>query len=636
MAIQDKQNASAQASAQEFAPAAAPSMQPGVQAPQSTSLLKGWGIGVADGLLPPSQGSEQLNKLREKMLEIFKNANSAHYKVNVVVLDNAVIKQLYYSSVVVCIQEVKTNRVAAYVNLLASTNQPPSSYQVNELGQQIEIKRTHADVFDSVYVNIARAKVQEALPNTQVTVVDGCVVPSDFNIEDNKAVYRLAYNSQQAAVVFLSSSTPGFKDLNLAEVAHDTSLAVTMDFTRQTNTDFVGDPIRADITTSFSTRANQNQNQNRQTLNTQNSAKEIFGRVSGFVNILWAPVAQPQNQWGMYNPQMGVMPTQKYAAQYVITDVHSSEATSLGAYLLLLATTLPLGIGNEWYQTFYNSSRHLGKGVDFTDVGYLNIEANLPSKAHPGGNPSGVGTYIDTKGKDFTPMAFSQYMQQLFRPGLMFAIDVPKCSPQTWYLDVFSAAAHGQDAARNLIIDTADRLTNGKFKPLFKGNIFANYDTVVHLGYYETDAGKRDIRDVDYLATAVKFGESDRSVLSRWSDSFLQFGRSEQVRMSDRWNIIQAVTGQKAVLTGLAERLTFTENFLYALTEGISQAGIRTQVAQSGSVLSMQIDRGVANFVDQAMLSAGVNNMFRQGFGMQSSGVPGVAYGANIYNRWGG
>lgn len=625
---------------------AAPSFNPSQAQPQQTqnqTQEMGWSFGGPrmTGPIAYSQGSDSLLKLRDKIAEQFKDVKNTGLDVNVLTLDNQQISGIYYSSVVLCMRMVNSqvNGVAFYTMLLTSTRDMPNSKTETILGKAYEIKVVPGEVFDNVYVERVAKVVADAFPGLKLFNVGGTTVPADFNTEDPAAIHRLIYNASAAVYSELRQRQPDFQDINLGNAKNDNNLQVNIVFGRETIENSTSEPMRSDVDVSFVTaQATNNPNES---LNNQARRSDRFGKVVGFIDPVWSPVQVQQSAWGIYDPQMAMMMSQKYAARFVVTHLESTQVPTLPAYLLLLLTALPVDMNQTWYHAFYNQNRFADKKgqIDLTDVGALNIEANLPSAKHPAGNTSGFGDRVDTRAKDFTPALFGTYMRRIFRDGMMFALDVPLCGPQTWYLDVFKAASDGKREAIEAIFGAADYLTNGGFSQQFNsGNgvrsIFADQGSIVHLGYYEdADGRKRDIRDIDHLAVLNAYGETDMNIVRKWSDSFLLVNMPIQQRLSDRWNIIQAITKNRAVLTGTAQRVTFTDHFLQSLDQAAAGAGLSVKTNTPMSSLMENVERGVAAYVNQALVTANMGATFHQ---MGSSLNPGMtSYGTRQYTRYG-
>ena len=648
MAIHSDNNEQQAAEAQQAAPA--PSFNPSgatqtAYAPAPAQARQApWTFGGPrlTGPIAYSQGSDALARLREKLADQFKDTKNTGLDVAILALDNQQIDGIYYSSVVLCMRTVdsKVNGVAFYTMMLTGTRDAPASKTETILGQTTEIKVVPGEAFDDVYVQRVTRVVAEAYPGVQLYNVGGTTVPADFNTEDPQAIHRLVYNASAAVFSELRARQPDFQDISVAMARNDTSLQVNITFGRETIDNSVSEPMRSDVDVAFVTAAvGSNQNES---LNNQTRRSDKFGKVVGFIDSVWSPVQPQMSAWGGYqDPMMAMQATQKYAARMVITHMESTQVSTLSAHLLLLLSVLPVGIGNTWYHAFYNQHRFNEKknAHDLTDVGALNYEANLPSAKLPTGNTNGVGNMIDTRAKDFTPEVFGAYMRRLFRDGMMFALDVPLCGPQTWYLDVFRAAAKGNPEAQQAIIGAANALTNGAFQSVFDQtngykSIFADNGSVVHLGYYEGEDGrKRDIRDIDHLAVLNVFGDTDISVVRKWSDSFLLDSRPIHQRLADRWSIIQAVTKSRAVLTGTAERLTFSDHFLQSLNRAAGSAGLNVKTNTPVSQLMNNVERGVATYVNNALVPNNIGAVFHQAGAQMPAGM--TSYGTRQYSRYG-
>ena len=595
-----------------------------------------------NGVISYSLGSEMLSKLRTKIDDIFKTNNDPDIQVGTLLLDNSQVEGIYYSSVILTMQSKTKARfgVAYYILMLAGSNEPLQNKQKEWMGQKFEVIVPPSAGFDSVYMQpVMQMLVATYGEQTKYNYAGGMIVPADFNYDDAHAMRRLVFNAQAATFMKLLEQANPNGIINLANAKGDNTLQVTLSFNRGIVNDPAGLPTRSDVEITFASGSNMQQN-SQASVNRTNNRTETFGKIHGYVDAVWAPVQQNQG-WGAFNPQMLTAPTQKYAARFVITEMDNFMVPSLGAFLLQLCSALPLGMRNAWYQAFYGQSRFIDKkgGIDYTDIGALNLEANLPTPKNPAGNPSGIGDFIDTKAKDFTPEMFGMYMHKLFRDGLIYSMDVPVCGAQSWYLDVFACANRGDVHAIEYLVKECDTLTNGYFKKVWEAQanrqIFLERDNIVHLGYYETDEGCRDIRDVDTIAVNNAFGQTEMAHVRTYSDTYLQTNIALEKRLSDRWNIIQAITKNKAVCTGFAERVTFSEAFLTALNIAAGQAGLNARLNIPATGLSMHVERGVASFIDGAIVPANVGgNTFHQGY-TGPTGAYNPGFGMPLWNSFG-
>jgi hypothetical protein len=126
------------------------------------------------------------------------------------------------------------------------------------------------------------------------------------------------------------------------------------------------------------------------------------------------------------------------------------------------------------------------------------------------------------------------------------------------------------------------------------------------LGTWTDRAGnKRDIRDIDHVAVCNLAGERNPQTIRDWSDTFLRKQYPLVQRLAARKRIISALTGETAVFTGFAQRVTFSRQFIDALTMGVRDTGlpVRVNTPLSGSDFNDQ--RAVAGFAQSALVAPG-------------------------------
>jgi hypothetical protein len=268
----------------------------------------------------------------------------------------------------------------------------------------------------------------------------------------------------------------------------------------------------------------------------------------------------------------------------------------------------------------------MGNVVNMHDIGAVNIEANIYNE------PSGVGSFIDTTLDTFAIKDLASLIAQTIRPGLMISMDVESCGAQSWYTSVFQSAAAGNRSAMDAIYAAAQNLTAGQFGQKFPStaSIFANQGEMVHLGYYEDAQGvKRDLRDIDYLA--VMNMSKDPETIKTWSDTFNQTSISIVERLAIRKRLISNIV-QRAEFTGYATRVTFTVEFITALTAACQAAGLMMRIDTSMTGNSFVADRGVAGFAQNALLTFGGSGIFS---GSQIPNAAGFNNSMSGFNRWG-
>lgn len=558
-------------------------------------------------------GSEYLNKIADNISTTYKTASS-DYEMTVLVMDKANEISLAYSGIIVCTRmRSQANRVAAHIFLVEGTGEKLNSVYENIMGQQVEILRVTSDAFDNTIIKIAKENIAKAFPGSTIYVVDGSVIPSEFDPENKAHSHQLALNAGLAVGTELEIHDANFRDVNIVDVLDNSTLIVDIGFDRKQMDDAYGSPMRSDLLIQF--RSQKPGREQNQSVNSYDKDVQL-STISGFIDMLYAPIQQQQ----MYNPWAPVSPTmnQKFAANLVITNLATSYGYTPGMVLLSLVTAMTINNNGIWIQNFRPMASK-SKEVCLFDVGALNIEGNMEA------NPTGYGVAPDTKSSDFTLEELGKFMGMLVRPGLMISIDVPDCGPQTWYTSVFREAANGNVAAYDVIYNSAMELTNGNFAKHFaKGTpMFEFKDNRVHLGYWtDTSNQRRDIRDIDYLAVSNLSGKKNPEYIRNWSDTFLSQYRPLPTRMNDRKKMIEGMTGMSAVFKGFATRVTFGVAFLQALASSCMEAGLNPVVKTPLTSADFINQRGMATFVNTALLSPG-----------QTFGNNGFAYQTPYQNR---
>lgn len=565
-------------------------------------------------------GSEIYTKLKTALLEIYKSAD-ANFEIALIDLDNVNEPALAFSSIIVAarLHNQATPVTAYHILTLAATGDKLTPYYENIASQQIEVLRVTSDAIDDILLKKAQEKVRRAFPNTTVRFCDATIVPVEFNADDKYAVHQLALNAGLACTTDLEVTSKGFVDLNLASISNESTLNVNTTFNRAQLADAVGTPMRSDIQVVFSSKRN-GQNGRNGSVNTGDRDAKVF-EASAFTDMVWAPVA-PQNTFNNWAPQQQ-MATQKYIPRLVITNLSSQLSYTPAAVLLGLVSMQTVREENNWVQSFRPTATSNGE-IDITDVGALNIEANL------GNDPTGYGVRIDTKANDFKLSDLGKLMAAMVQPGMVVSLDCPEYGPQAWYTSVFIGASRGSQGAYDTIYDAAESLTNGNFGKNFPrgSSMFVDPDNRVHLGTYIGRGGeKRDIRDFDHVAVCNLTGERNPSSIRDWSDTFLRTNYPLIQRLAARKKMISAFSNETAVFTGMATRVTFSRPFMEALTAGVRSTGIQVRITTPLSGSDFNDQRAVAAFASSALVAPSQTFVNGGGYGYQSAGNAGVGGG---------
>ncbi len=606
-------------------PAAGPSAEySGDTRSMGSERSQGWGFFGSSNLGGVSRqaSSEVLTKAQGTLKETYEKTINLDkpLEIELLAVDNSKETKLYLSSVIVCLRDSsdKSMGVSYHTLLLEGSNDPMVSRQENYNNGQIIVDRFAGDVNDQTYTDIVHQIVTRAFPGQECRANSAQVVPRAFNWEDKDAVRNLAINGLYPVITDMETKNPEFDDINLTKWNHDSALQVQVNFNEPERVDYAGLPVRNNVAITLT--AIDNSKRSNQEINNQERQKKI-SQLGGFMDLVWAP------EQAQVHPYGGVPqgPNYKYAARFVMTNMENVLRMTPASQLLAMVTALTLRDNNNWYP--YYSPRPQGAGgrqIDIRDIGAINIEANVLNETASGG----YGTRIDTKTATFSNQELGRLLSSAVRPGLTFSVDVSEAGADTWYNEIFLAAAAGSIQAQQAIRIAADSLTGGLFSQIYNSNespVIVNEDTV-HLGYYTgADGLKHDIRDIDYLAILNLQGDADPAAAQAWSDTFLRQDYPLIKRLAERKKMIQSVVPGDVVFTGKARRVTMMGKFLEALAISVKQAGLEARVTSPSFGGDYLNQRAVAGYLPQSSVTGGNGGLFNSGFGAPAA----ASYGQN-------
>jgi hypothetical protein len=544
--------------------------------------------------------SEVLSKLNKALSEVYAEAADKSFEITLLPIDLNSTNTLGVSVLVVALRDRQNPEAGVAHHTLvveASIEQPAPRFEVIN-GVNTEIIRTVGEAYDPIMQQTVAEAINRAFSQTRQLAASAEVVPRDFNITDSASLFALAANAVFACSSELETSNPDFKDLNLVHADRDSNLTVRTTFGNPQSRNAVGQPIRSDVLIEFSA-APLSQGAAQQTQAVERTSS--VARIAGFMDLVWDPAQMQQNY--MYQNTSNF---QRYAARFVSTALESTQLLTIGAQLLALIPALSLRENNQWVQAFRRQS--FSNKIDMHDIGAIGIEANFEN------NPNGVGTRIDTQSDSFKPEHLHKLIASTIKPGLILSLDVPECGPETWYNDVFAAAAENNPRANAAIINAAMQLTNGAFAKYFpnNGQVAIDENNRIHMGHYSDSTGvRKDIRDFDYLAVMNLVGEKDPQIIRDWSDTFLRTQYPLPLRMARRKQIIAALCGD-VVFTGFARRVTFTPEFIGALEKACSDVGLAIRSVSSYADMG-SYDRAISGSVASSMLSGDAGSLFNRG-----------------------
>ncbi|MDD2879628.1 MAG: hypothetical protein PHQ58_04260 [Rhodoferax sp.] len=625
MAIKDDNMGTATQAAFQQAQQAQQNRQAQDQQPQSWGFFSKGNLGG----ISRNPTSEVLLKAMNVLQTTYKEKVTIErpYEAVVLPVDNSKEARLTLSGIVVCVRipDNKNLGVSYHTLLLEGSSEPLQPRVLNWNNQTVVEDRTAADVNNATYAEAVHGIVQRAFPGMVCRPTSAQVVHRKFNFEDEEAVRNLAINAVFPCISDLEVNFPNFRDINLVRWNRDSSLQLQINFNEPDRLDYASLPVRNNIAITLTAVDNSKPQQGALENNQGKSMK--ISQLGGFIDLIWAPEGQT-NQYGVQ--QKG--PRYLYSPRFVMTNLENVMRMTPASQLLALQTAMVLReTATSWYPYCDPRPQVAGaRGVDTRNIGALNIEANVFE------DPSGYGEKIDTKLATFTSFEQGKLLSATIRPVMYFSLDVSECGSDTWYNEVFSAAAAGSVAAQAAILEAANELTGGHFMNIYKSNespVTVNDDRI-HLGYYSgADGARHDIRDIDYLAVLNLLGETDHDAARAWSDTFAQTAYPLSKRLQERKKMIIEMVRGDVIFTGFARRVTLTYKFLEALDMGCREAGLVTRTTSPSFGNEYTNSRAIMSFLPQGAVAPGVSGVFQSGFGPAPTNNMGANRGYS--SRWG-
>ena len=557
---------------------------------------------------------DSLEKSVEKNMD--RNQSSAF---RLEVLDNNT-NNVPLSSILVCYHQRINghDKVAVYTLLVEDSGPRLSPQTINLGGKNVEIDTVAGDVFNGYLWGIIVDHINGVF-GKDMEVMDGgaMVLPSELDPEDDEHIRRVLFNATSAVVTVMESELnvdpQGIFSVSWINNPGD-SLVARLDYNPSQPESATGEPIRSDLRVTL-----QGSVSSAQPVTGFEQVRDI-STVDGFVDLVYTP---PQSRQQPGQPA----PTQHYHPRFVITRADSQvDAVTMELQLLALSTTTLLSRNLAWAGVF--RPRHGVKGVDTRDIGAIGFEVPFA-----GDKPK----RIDTKANDFDINKLYQLVSMAVNDSLMYSMDVEEVGELSWIHQAFIAAANGNQDANQLILDSANNLTEGWFAQIFQGGGVAVDDQVrVHTGYYiDEDGRQRDLREIDYLAMLNMVGESSPELVAKWGETFDNVNIPLEVRLEERANILKGILGQSMHVKGYARRITFNPAFLMALNEASAKAGL---VVRPHNLIQEFMGTGMRGNMSAAQFglsSSQVGNLFSYGPQQPWGNYPQGGYGGPFQGRFG-
>ena len=505
--------------------------------------------------------------------------------------------RLGVSAVLIINQLEGVNVMGVHVVLMAGSIDPLQDKMVPcgpGIGS-VAVKQFVSDAIRPVFQEIVKAAVNQVAGQNRVVFSDSEVFFAEWDPSNTEQVTDVVFNAIAANVSEISK-TRNFQDLDLTQVMNDGALVVSPTF----NNPNMSGPTRADIRIPFNVVP--------RGMDAQNDGFARSARISEvgmFVDLVYNGGSN-QQMLGQQMQQQGVPSI--YIAQAVITSLRiPNNCYTPGSVLMALATTMAVIQNNAYYQAF--KKQHIsGTKLDLADIGAVGVDLNLEN------NQNGIGNPIDTSAASFTDQFLATLLNTVVS-GVQMSIDVPECGKETFYTSIFGAAAAGNSEASRVIYNAANQLTGGHFGKLFNpnDNIVVRDNMIVLNGYYtDQNNDRRDIRQIDYLAVMnMAIATGDYSMVDTWCNSLYSERMPAAQALFERARIIQNIAGD-AVFTGRSRRVTFTDAFVKAFAQAMSDTKINIEVQNAGIDMTSQQRAVPGQRFANAVLSQGNFGGFMQ------------------------
>lgn len=501
-------------------------------------------------------------------------------------IDKANRGDITVSALVVVVKDTTaSNSPLAYFSILAegSIELERAIWQSYGNGPAIEIQKFASDAYDQYFRQAVYEEVTRVYGQNTFVCADAMVIPADFDVNDNNAIWSLTAQAASACRFALSKAMGRDSGFNLEKMSKSEQLSVKPLYHQKDELDAAGLPIRSSIVvlTSGQTgnrQQNQYNNNGYYQANTQNQSNQFdVMRVSAYLDFNHDPVQGGAN---MFVPQNNMMNhgTQLVTPELVVTAVNANLGVGVAETVFGIATMMAVTDNQAFFRQAYN--KHQSVADDWDNIGGLGILA-------------GRGI-IDTKSDTYTPETLAQVIAAYVNPQFTLALDVMECGADTYKLGLFAAAAEGDQASNESILTQTDLMFGGKFREVYRtlngsGRVLHDSNNRFHAGYFVHNGVKKDLRTIGYLPIINLTGATDLTTVREWVDSILNTNKSREQRTADRYKILKTLLGDSVHVVGMYRRCKVEPAFTAAVIQCIKNVGIQvTQQNQYDGNISYQ------------------------------------------------
>lgn len=474
---------------------------------------------------------------------------------------------------------------------------------------QVNIPRLPEELWstDVVLAKAVARFIKSNYPDKKLLEVGALFLPEELETTNMAQLRSNLYYAVEAIETTLYTAA-GQTDatINLAHKADNENISQSVRFYDNAQAaDATGLPVRSDIEISLKVNSRTPQN-----IHTGARTSRLLSIARGYIGLTFTGLPPiPAMNLNYMTP--GTKFPAPFEPSFIINSLdNQTDGATLETQLLALATTAALVNNSLWTTALKPNYSITTPGADRRDIGALTIAVN-DQGAELG--------YTNTK----TDASFNlpAFLARFIDSSLKFQIDIREVGELTHVQRVFldtipeiNNSAEANAAAYQLIVDAANRLTNGHFSKYWtSNNPFVFYDgNRVELGHYTDEKNElRDLHEVDFVALLNKVGDNGQTAFE-YMDSFNPNIGPMEYRLSKRLRIYQTYF-PTFKLTGFARRLWINHEFLLALGAAIKDAaGFISLETPTG--MDQVIERGYRNNI--IGLSANQSNIFiQQSFG---------------------
>lgn len=270
----------------------------------------------------------------------------------------------------------------------------------------------------------------------------------------------------------------------------------------------------------------------------------------------------------------------------IVTDI-AMKTPTLNMFLLGLINSVILLDKSASLMVFKNNIKSKNDPSGFDHICDLSGDVNNGFMGQPGAKAEKIR--VDLKDKKLSDDAINGILTEMFSGPAMLSLDIipyNSCSnaEHTILKAAISSNQNDQTNAINDIISSANVLTNGAFSKNFNPNggmirpndIFANV-TWFPAGVFYSGSEVHDLREIDLSVIANTCVGPKAGYVYRWTKADMDFGRDgREDCILEKLDILNkgVELTTNAFVTSRGYRVTFTSEFISALTKAVQENGL--------------------------------------------------------------